>query len=161
MSSLLAHSPADIIRSMLVELGLDAGWLISDTSMPPTPDKAIVVTDTAPQMDAATMQGYQAEHYGLQLTVRAKTHGEGWVKANAVAAAMDVISRRAVHVEDSDYYVQAITRVSGPLMTGAEQGSQRRLFTINVLVSLYMVVLPASYHDFLRRLLGWQGALNG
>lgn len=145
MSGSLTHSPAEVVRQLLVDLSLgtlpSAGgsWPICATQELDSPDNAMTVYDTSGRLDGRTMtDGEQQEHYGFQVRVRSATHEAGHAKANAIAVALDQsVLLEVVTVETSVYLVQAVSRTTNVLPIGKETGlSKRSLFTINAVVSL-------------------------
>lgn len=151
MSGSLNHSPAHIIRDLLVTLGLgtdpddDGSWPIFVSREPNTPDSVITLYNAASKSQGRRMvNGITVEHYGIQVRVRDASPTGGWVKANALAVALDqTIALDDVTVEDTDgtgsstYKVYTVSRVGGILSLGKETPtSKRNLFTINALVAL-------------------------
>ena len=96
MSGSLVHSPADIIRTLLVDLGLgtlpeDSGsWPIYLANTPDSPDSTITVTDTASRKTGRTQfDGQIQEHHGFQVAIRDANHKDGYEKADAIKVALD------------------------------------------------------------------------
>lgn len=96
MPGLLAHSPADITRYLLIDEGL--GTLPTDSSSWPvfvgveadTPDNVITVFDTTSRLDGRTHnEGEVAERQGIQVRVRARDHATAYAKAQAITIALD------------------------------------------------------------------------
>ena len=151
MSGSLNHSPAHIIRDLLVALGLgtdpddNTSWPIYVSQKPDTPDSMIVVRDTTSYMHGRTaIDGITQEHYGIAIDIRDANPKDDWVKSNALAVALDqTIDKNDVTIEDTDgtgsstYKVYTVSRVSGPFSHGKETPtSKRNLFTINAKVAL-------------------------
>jgi hypothetical protein len=144
MTSALTHSPADVVRWLLINLGLgtdpaaDGLWPIHATNEPDWPDNMLTLYDTDPSIDGRIQQtGEITEHRGVQVQVRGVDHPTAWAKVEAVRATMDeTVNKHLVIVESSAYIVYAITRRSGPLALGRESATNRFLFTINVAVAL-------------------------
>ena len=147
----LTHSPAQIIRDLLVDLGLgvlpSAGgdWPIFVTSIPDSPDSIIAVIDTLGTRDGRHQPtGEAAEHPGIHIEIRDANYQDGWEKANAVRVALsETILRNTVSIEDNigtgttGYLVYAVTKISGIIPLGKElPTSKRHLFTINAVVAL-------------------------
>lgn len=148
MSGPLVHSPAAILRQLLIDLTQGTtpsdndSWPMHYSSEPDTPDNAITVYDTAGTPDGRTMiDGRVHEHSGAQVRVRAQSESVGFTKAQAIATAMaEDVSYAGVIVESTSYKVDAISRISGPLSLGKEPGSKRNIFTINVTMAVKQVV---------------------
>lgn len=145
MSGLLDHSPADVVRQLLVDLSLattpeDGGaWPAYVGRVPDSPDEAMILTDTAGIDHGRTApDGVRHEHHGFQIMLRARTHEDGYPKARAVAVALDEdVSLASVVVRSATYLVHTITRTTDVIPLGRESpASDRRLFTINALVAL-------------------------
>jgi len=143
-SGTLAHSPADIIRRVLIALGHGVDppgtvWPIYAGAEPDLPDNCITCYDTERRGHGRTQtDGEQQEHHGVQVRVRGATHGVGYVKARALALALDQeVYQESVTIAGTAYLVHAVSRTSGVLALGTDTPtSKRRLFTVNVLVSL-------------------------
>lgn len=144
MSGTLLHSPADIIRNLLRNNGHGTmpeereAWPLNITVEPDKPDNCITLYDTqgrdfgftAPDKERQVMEG-------IQIKVRATEHKAGFVKANAIAIAIDRISEAVLTIESTQYIVHRIRRTSDVLVLGLEMPqSVRSLFTINAVVSL-------------------------
>jgi hypothetical protein len=114
-----------------------AAWPVHVESEPDVPDNCITVQETAGTLDGKDMAiGQLDEHLGAQIRVRSVDHAAGFTKARAVAVGLDEITRYGVNVENSIYFIQNVSRKSGPLSIGNEPTSKRKLFTINVTISL-------------------------
>ncbi len=141
---MLYHSPADIVRKLLVDIGqgtdaqLGGAWPVFATGEPDMPDSAITVYDTS-GIDFGTLQpsGELAEIFGVQIRIRAAAQSPGYAKAAAIASAIDTqVYDNAVTIGTRTYRVQAFKRTSGVLGLGKEPGNKRRLFTVNALVNI-------------------------
>ena len=145
MSGTLTHSPADVVRNLLIGLGFgttpsDAGsWPIYVASEPNTPDSVITVFDTVGTDSGREMVlGERQEHHGIQIRIRDAEHADGYTKARVIAVALDeTIVNNTSNVSSTGYTVYAITRTSDVLAIGKETPtSKRSIFTINALVAL-------------------------
>ena len=150
MTGSLTFSQAEIIAQLLIDLGLgtdptdNSDWPIYATEEPNEPDNVITIYDTVGTQDGRTMvDGEVQEHEGIQIKIRAINHDTGNRKANDLKIAIDqTIERDTVQVASIlgtgtlDYFVQAVSRVSGPLALGEEVDSHRNVFTINAIVAL-------------------------
>lgn len=143
MPATLLHSPADIIRQMLIELGLANGhdsatWPSFVSSEPTSPENVITLYDTVDRGHGREMiGGERQQHFGFQVRVRAATHELGWQKAYEIAEAFDsAVYEDTVHIDDANYLVYCVTRTGGVNSLGTEPITKRRIFTINALVAL-------------------------
>lgn len=144
----LTHSPADVIRHLLVNLGggvlpsAGGSWPIYVDSEPDTPDSVITLYDTAGIIQGRThIDGEIQEKHGILVRVRAASHTTGYTKARAIAVLMDETAKRdIVTIGGTNYFVNAITRTTDVIRLGKNKPtSNRNLFTINAIVSLRQV----------------------
>ena len=147
MSSGLAHSPADVLRWLLISLGIgtdpanEGSWPIFASSEPDLPDSLITLYDTAGIGDGRIQRGGEApKHHGMSIQVRGVDDPTAWVKMDTLVGAISESTRNTlVDVGDNQYIVYAITIQSGPLALGREPGTNRFLFTINVLAAIRQI----------------------
>jgi hypothetical protein len=151
MSGPLTHSPADVLRRLLISLGhgtapsADGLWPIYTGTLPDSPDSALLITDTAGISQGRFQNdGETQESHGIQILVRDGKSTDGFEKARAVGVALDESIRlNSVTLADntgtgnSTYLVYMAGTRSGPFAIGQEKpGSKRHLFTINALMKL-------------------------
>lgn len=151
MSGSLSHSPAEVIRQLLIDLGVGTvpsalgNWPIHVAREPDKPDSAITVYNTTGRDHGRTMNdGERQEHLGIQVRVRDMNHDDGFEKAQAVAMVLDQTVRlNTVTVSDrvgtgsATYTVYSVSRTTGVIIVGEERpDSRRNIFTINAVVSL-------------------------
>jgi hypothetical protein len=146
MSGTLNHSPADVLKHLLIQLGLGVlhstsptgSWPIFDSSEPSLPDQVVTIYDTAGRYDGRSMRdGEKAEFHGVQVRIRGVNQPDALIKANDIAVSLDQsINRSKVTIDGDKYMVYAVSRTSGPVSLGNEVGTNRFLFTINAVVSL-------------------------
>lgn len=144
MPGTLAHSPAEIVRQLLVDLSLgtnradNSDWPVFDSSEPDSPDNCITVYDTVGTSQGRIMfDGFQEGYDGVQIRIRSTTHDVGWAKADAIKLALDALYQRMVAVSTSRYEIHSINRVSAPSVEvrGKDTPSTKRsLFFINCLL---------------------------
>jgi hypothetical protein len=149
MPGLLLHSPADIVRNLLVSLGLGTyptdppgTWPIYATVEPSLPDNCITVFDTGSTSSGRIhTSGEQQEHHGIQIRIRSTTHIVGYPRARALAIAIDEnIYQEVVAIENTTYLVHCINRVGDVISLGKEvPTTKRNLYTINAMVSVRTV----------------------
>jgi hypothetical protein len=147
MSGILTHSPAEVLRYLLIQLGhgvlppASSGWPISVSSEQDLPDQVITIYDTAGRYDGRSMQtGQKWEFYGVQIRVRGLNHSDCQLKARQIAVALDEsIRNNVVTISTTQYGVYSTSRTSGPMSIGKEPNTNRVLFTINAVVALRQI----------------------
>ena len=150
MSGNLDHSPDDIIRNLIIDLGdgtaPDDGsnWPVYCRKEPDTPEDVITVYQAANVLHGKEHPtGVMAEHYGAQVRVRAADYYTGWDKIQNIAVSLDGVTPREVEVGDvagtgsATYTVYAVTRRSGPAhIRDSRQPHKLDLFTFNVIAAI-------------------------
>lgn len=139
----LDHSPADIVRYLLIALGHGTlppatDWPIYEGAEPTAPD-ALVTTYNVTGVDQGRSQidGQRYTREGVQIRIRGADHPSAFAKSREIAVAIDEdVLQETVVIGASTYFVHAISRTSGPLALGHAPGSKRFLFTINCLVNV-------------------------
>ncbi len=146
MAGILTHSPADIIRYLLIAKGLgvlppgtNANWPIYSSNTPDLPDRIVSILDMGgAQHGRVHTDGEMQEHEGFIVIVRSLTHQEGYPKARAIAIAMDEdVYDDYVVIDGVTYLVHAVMR-TGDVTTGGTESpdTQRYLFRIDAVVSV-------------------------
>lgn len=142
----LQHMPSLIVRKALKAASVgslgdsepNAAWPMYAVNMPSAPDEAIVVRDTAGIGQGRTMVDGEAQlYYGIQVTVRAARSSVGFVKAQEVRRAFELLLNVPVDLDASEYIVENAQNI-GPILPLGRDGenSHRYLFTVNCTVSL-------------------------
>jgi hypothetical protein len=142
----LLHSPADIVRMVLIAEGQGTlptsppgAWPIYAHNEPTSPDNCITLYDTDGRQHGRTGPDRERqEHYGVQIRIRARDGESGFVKAHAVAVALDaLIDYDSLTIDGTRYIVHSVTRTSGVISLGKEMAqSKRHLYTVNAIVSI-------------------------
>lgn len=126
MSGVLTHTPAQILRQLLVDAGhgtLPASsgtWPVSANKENRALDSTITVYDDEQRDRGRVMtDGSRPVLEAYQIRFRAPTPALAWAKANAVCVALDSVYQETVSITDSDgtrrrYAVHSINR--GPLI---------------------------------------------
>lgn len=148
----MPHSAADVIRHLMVNLSLGTlmednpsnppDWTIGVSYEPDNPDNIITVYDQVGVKDGRQMFGGQSWiHYGLQVRLRSNDYPTGWKKIDSIATALDeAVDRNTVAISPNVYFVQAISRSSGPLPLGKDAPTTKRdLFTLNLTAAIRLV----------------------
>lgn len=144
MPGRLFHSPADIVRRVLIARGLGAdpnpdptvtvSWPIYVANEPSVPDNCITIYTTAGTNSGRTNpDGERQGHHGIQVRVRAKNDRVGINKANEIAIGMDAVDQHFITLDTTNYVVHSLNRSSDVLPIGKDPNSNRPLYTINAL----------------------------
>ena len=142
------HSPADVVRWLLVSLGqatdpaAGTAWPAYCANEPNAPDNVVTTYDTAGNLFGREHSGGEMqEHYGVQIRLRAATHAAGWAKINAITTALDESTyQETVTIGAAQYCVKSARRSSGVAALGNESAaSKRRVFTVNMTVHLTVI----------------------
>lgn len=152
----LSHSPADIVRWLLVDLGLGTDyrdrstWPVYCAHESEKPDNVITVYDTAGTDDGSVMVGGELQgHYGFQVRVRATDHPTGWDKINTIRATLaegvpaagqvgyEVSIDDPASIGTKRYIVQNIANISAVNDLGKNVANEKTdLFTVNGVVNV-------------------------
>jgi hypothetical protein len=157
MSGLLNHTPAMVVRKLLRNLGYgtepenNQAWPIYYSFFPDQPDNAIAIYDTTGRLEGRNhVDGETTIHHGIQVVVRSiGTDSNGRRKAEAIHHAFDSqVGHTNVSLTDeehtSTYGISAINNTTDVIPLPRESPtSQRRLYTLNAVVSMAMIT--ASY----------------
>jgi hypothetical protein len=143
MSGSLDHFPADIIRQLLIDLGVGseitaADWPAFSQKEPDSPDNAITVFDTMGRdLGRTNPDMVRSERYGIQVRVRGGDIDAAGVRARSVAMALDSVVRRPVVIDATLYLVLGFVRSGPVLRLGIDAPSSGRwIFVVNGLASL-------------------------
>ena len=154
MSGSLEHSPAEVIRNLLVAKGAgtmptaSGSWPIYHSLEPDLPDKVITVyNETGIKQGRTQIDGEVQEKHGIQIRVRSSNERNGYKKARQLADLVDKQVRQDLitlaNVEtagNSTYRVVCISRVGDVISLGTElSATKRHLFTLNCLVPMRQV----------------------
>lgn len=137
------HSPADIVRYALISLAqgtlpsAGGAWPISVRKELDTPDETMTVFNTQGKNDGRSMiDGERDEHPGVMIRVRAKDEPTAYLKAQSVAEALDRLYQEEVTIGEESYLLHSVSRTSN-VIPASDPNSERKLFTINAIVSIY------------------------
>lgn len=144
MSSSYPHSPAMILRAVLIQklqgtLPTDRlEWPITVGQMPDKPDELIAIFDTSGQLDGRThADGVVHSHPGIQIRVRSNLYPTGYAKANQLRIALQQILGDVVQIESSSYTVLVGSKIGDILSLGkSEEVNKRDLFSINAQLAI-------------------------
>jgi hypothetical protein len=147
MPGTLTHSPADILRKLLIDLGLGSQpsatthWPVYVSQQPDDPDNLITLRDTTGIHDGRVHVGGEVQgRDGIQIIVRCNSFPVGWTKADTLCKTLDTdVYSATVTIDTTTYTVHSASRSGGmsPIHLGKESTSSRReLFSINVTLSI-------------------------
>ncbi len=147
MSGALTHSPADVVRQLLIDMDLaeastplsPPSWSVYVGAEPDTPDSAVTIYDTEGRIAGFTNpDGEAQEYHGIQVRVRAPDYASGSERARAIAVGFDEeVNRDNVTIGAVNYCVCSVTRTSDVISLGMDKpASRRQLFTINALANV-------------------------
>lgn len=149
MSGNLAHSTADVIAELLVDLGLGTiyngsttvAWQIAINREPDKPDNMITVFDTAGKDNGRIMvNGERQENPGIMIKVRASSNTVGFVKAQTIATTLDAQTNSNASISASNYIIHTVNRTTNVLSLGQDKpNSRREIFSVNATVSLRQI----------------------
>jgi hypothetical protein len=147
VSTSLSHSPADVLRWLLIAGGigtdpsLGEAWPIYASDEPDLPDNLLTLYDTAGVTQGRLQEtGETAEHRGVMVQIRGIDQPTTWAKADAARVYLDEsVHNQVITVGASEYIVHAVTRKSGPISLGREPTTNRFLFTLNAVMSLRQI----------------------
>lgn len=142
----MSSPTSDIIRQLIMDLGLNAGpesgdppWPVFVGLLTDQPDEAIGVYDTAGKIDGRIMlTGEQVEHPGVQVMVRSPAYLLAVNKAQEIAGAFDLTKGSVVELESGDIYTLLnISRTGAILPLGMGEDDRRRYhFSINAITTI-------------------------
>ena len=152
MAQTLNHTPADVVRQVLIDLGLGSDlpanglttplsdWPVYKGLEPSDPDDVITVYNTAGRPDVRDMFGKLYTSYGVQLRVRAADPDQGWLKADALRTGVSEVVRQQVNVGATAYFVQCFNRIGDVLELGRDAPTtNRQLYTLNPTVRIRLL----------------------
>lgn len=146
MSLPLLHSPAEVIRQLIVDLGVgndppSPEWPAYASFGPATGDDLIAVLDGRSKGFGRTMaDGERQQHYGYRILIRSSTHAAGYARASALQNLLDQVSQRTVVVEGTPYLVHSVNRQDEVDPSGKDRpSSARSLFSLTAHSWLYRV----------------------
>ena len=143
MPGTLTHSPADIIRNILINEGVgtdpsDSGsWPIFASSKPDEPENLIASIDSRGDDQGYTMNdGEVQEKEGVTIWVRGTDHQTAYNKAKSIADTLDGLYQYIVTISGTSYLVHCVARQDNPLTPKKELNSERNVFEFGNLVTV-------------------------
>lgn len=143
MSGILTHSPADIVRYLLINRGIgslpeDSGdWPIYAIRMPASPDNLICVYNTQGVMGGKYhVTKTTVERYGIQISIASASHLVGLSKANEVCEVLDELTYDSILVGTSQYRIHGFQKTSSILSNKTTNISKQNSTTVNFLMAV-------------------------
>jgi hypothetical protein len=149
MSVALDRCPADVLRWLLVQLGVGidpgaydpryaGGWPVYADAEPDKPDQCVTVLDILAQEDGRSMtDGEMFRHFGLQMRVRSVDCQSGLIQAEKIRWALAEEVRRTVVTVGSEQYLVHAVSPSSVLRLGRDfPNTGRHLHTLNARAAL-------------------------
>jgi hypothetical protein len=144
----LEHSPADIIRQLLLDLSIgvsnqNSQWSVFISGEPDLPDEVITVYDTLGiELGRSMVTGDVYQTPGIQIRVRSRDHKTGWLKCDSIRHRLSKeVNWATVTIGGKQYRVHAAVRMGGVLSIGTDSpNTKRRVFTLNFQVSIRPVL---------------------
>lgn len=142
MTGSLVHSPAQILRKLLIDLGLGSMpdptttiiWPIFAESMPSSPDNLICTYTTQGVLQGSSMvDGEVQESYGFMIKVSTAVDRDGWSMASLIVNKIDKeVNRTTVIIDAFSYLVHSMRRTSSILNLGkGVPANKQNAYTIN------------------------------
>lgn len=143
----LIHSPADIVRRVLVSIGAGTapesagGWPVFSSKEPDSPDQTLTVYNMAGFSDGRFMfDGELFYHPGIHVRVRALTSPAGATKAHSVRNLMSQVLDEQVTIDGTPYLIHCLGKITEVRELGDESPtSKRQVFTIEAVAALRRV----------------------
>jgi len=149
MTGSIAHSPADILRHLLVDDSIGVlpsvggTWPIYVANEPNSPDSVITIYDTVGQNTGRFQDNGEIQtRHGVQIRLRDPNHTDGYIKANEITEHLDKqIDWKNVTISSTTYTIFSVSRTTDVIPLGMETEEQtviskRNIFTINALITL-------------------------
>ena len=143
----LLNSPADILRWLLIDMGLGSEpaipqvlpWPVFATNEPDEPENCLTCFDTEGQPDGRTQpDGEYQQHYGIQIRCRSGNHPTGYQQLQAIAIALDqTVNMATVLITPASYVVWVVDRRGDVIPIGKDvPKTKRSIFTVNVVAAI-------------------------
>jgi len=147
MSGTLTHSPAQVLRELLIAFGQgtdpddDLTWPVYADKKPENPDNLIVVFNSTGKVEGRTMNdGEVQEKHGCRVVIRHTDTEAGYTKAKGIQQLLDKeVYQEIVTHSGVDYLIHSISRSEDVANLGHEPGNRRLLFSFNCLINLRQI----------------------
>lgn len=147
MPGALDHSPADVLRYLLIDKGMGTlptdslDWPIFVDNEPDRPDECITIYNTTGRKNGRTIEGEIQEHHGIQIRIRSAVSEEGYPKARILATTLDEeVYTENVYISGSVYCVHSFSRVDDIRSLGKDTPTptKRSIYIFNGLLMVRM-----------------------
>lgn len=149
----LDHSPADIIRHLLIAKLLGSYpvtppgvWPVYVSFEPDAPDNVITLFNTTGHSGGRVMIGGELQdHYGFQVRIRAVDDPTAYIKGNRIRAVMsEDVRMTEITIESSRYLIHAVSNIGNLIGLGREtvkfgmdpSSTKRSIFVLNARASI-------------------------
>jgi hypothetical protein len=149
MSLVFLHTPSDIVRWLLIQLGVGTTplasplgeWPCIDDQEPDRPDNCLTTYDTTPRHYGTSMiDGYEWKHYGFQVRVRGADKPTAGKKAyevhHALTEGFGTLTVTPGIGDTAQYQCYRAHNVNILRLGLDSPGTKRSLFTVNGLISI-------------------------
>jgi hypothetical protein len=141
---MMKHSPALIVRRLLIDedavassVASDASWPCFVSQLPDEPDNAIALFDLDALNSIRLMNGTFVSLPSIQVRLRSRSHEEGWSKMLNICTVLGESIVVEVELDTSSYLLNNFVRRSGIFNLGREdEGKRRYFFTASFMVPI-------------------------
>ncbi len=138
------HTSAQIIAKYLISesifnaYNLTGDWPVFVSHLPSAIDnpQAAAITDTEGVIDGRLQSGEVIDHFGIQIRVRAETFLTGFQKIKEAAGQLETIAGTSIVIDEDNYKIHSVSRISSVLPMGVEPESRKFLFSVNFVTTL-------------------------
>lgn len=143
MPGTLTHSPADVLRYLLITHGLgslptgvsNADWSVFVDNEPDRPDNCLTIYNTVSKLNGRThTDGEVQEIHGIQVRIRSQVSNEGYTRARQIAVELDTnVYLDNVTIDTVRYCVKSFSRSSDIYAFGKDSPTptKRSIHTFN------------------------------
>lgn len=143
MSGILTHSPADILRHLLISRSIgtlpedSSDWPIYAIRMPANPDNLICVYNTQGVIGGKHhVTKTTIERHGIQISIASASHLVGLAKANEICEVLDDTVYETLSIGTSQYRIHGFVRTSSILSNKTTNISKQNSTTVNFIMAV-------------------------
>lgn len=156
MAGTLQHSPADVLRYLLIDHSMgglpsgvsNADWSIFVDNEPDSPDNCITVYNSVSKQNGRVMVGEVCELHGIQVRVRSQISKTGYNKIREIAVEIDEnVIIDTVTIGTATYCVHSFKRTTDIISFGKDTPNQskRHIHTFNGLLTVRQKVIGTGF----------------